>query len=597
MSVTPELQTELSRIITNRALKPLFQPIFHLNNAEIYGYEALIRGPVDSPLFLPAQLFNVALQSNMLDALEMLCRELSIFEFAASGCEGLLFLNVNPRLLLTADHPRGLTKLLLQKVNLQPSRVVIEISEQYQIEEPELLIKAVHHYRQLGFLIAIDDLGCGFSGLKLWSEIKPDIVKIDRYFISGIHSDPTKRAFVQNIIALSKATGARVIAEGIETNDELDSCIASAAEFGQGYLLGRPALLDLSAKAIYPAQLVNREPVLHWQECVGSIQMNVLAVNSYTPAGEVLDLFREHSNWHSLAVLEYDRPVGLINKAELQELFSTPYGRALYQKKPIIQLLRCNAVIVDAMASFDQVSQLVVEHEENENSWFFIITKEGRYAGLGSVRALLKYITERKLQYARYANPLTLLPGNVPIYQEVDRLLKQKIPFAVAYFDLNHFKPYNDTYGYSRGDQVLQLLAEIISRNISKDHGFIGHVGGDDFVVISTQDKAAWHMQCENIIAQFNERIPAFYDKTDVAAGGINAVGRDGASSFFPLLSIAIGITLPDPVLCLCHHDVAAITAMAKHEAKKAGGNAIYISGQRGPSVSGVTALARPLTG
>lgn len=593
--ITSEHCVELSRIIADKLLTPLFQPIFNLKTAEIYGYEALIRGPADSPLFLPSPLFKAAIECNMLDVLDILCREVSIHEFAASGSGGLLFLNVDPRLLLTVDQPTGLTKKLLQNVNLQPSRVVIEISEQYQIEDPSLLIKAVRHYRQLGFLVAIDDLGSGFSGLKLWSEIKPDIVKIDRYFISSIHEDPTKRAFVQNIVALAKATGATVIAEGIETDDELKGCLSLDTDFGQGYLLGRPA--KLSFQPTFNLPKTQNTEAIYPQERISSILIEIPALKADTAASEVIDLFRVHGNWHSIAVLENEKPVGLVNRTELQEMFSRPYGRALYQKKPIIQLLRSNAVIVDEMLTFDQVSQLVVDHEDSDVSWFFIITRAGKYLGLGSIRALLKYITEWKLQYARYANPLTLLPGNVPIYQEIDRLLKQNQSFAVVYFDLNHFKPYNDIYGYSRGDLVLQLLAGIIVQNFSKEHNFIGHVGGDDFVVITTQNKVHWYAQCENIITQFKERVLRYYDDEDITAGGIRTLNRTGEASFFPLLSIAIGVAVPDPALCLYHHDVAAITSAAKHEAKKIGGNAIFVSRRRGPTDSSAPLIIKPLTG
>lgn len=185
---------ELVSILQQRKLQPLFQPVLDFNSGLIQGYEALIRGPSDSPLHSPLVLFKVAHQCQLLAELEMLCRELSIAAFAAAGVQGDLYLNVNPLLLLSNDHPSGLTLALLEKYQLNPSRVVIELSEQYQVDDSTVLINAVHHYRELGFRIAIDDLGSGFSGLKLWSELKPDLIKIDRYFISQVHADPTKKS-------------------------------------------------------------------------------------------------------------------------------------------------------------------------------------------------------------------------------------------------------------------------------------------------------------------------------------------------------------------------------------------------------------------
>ncbi|MDX3773695.1 GGDEF domain-containing protein [Chromatiaceae bacterium AAb-1] len=593
MSAAYDYCTELKQIISQRALTPLFQPVLSLGTARLFGYEALIRGPSDSPLHSPVSLFKTAMACKMLEPLEMLCREISIRAFASAGVDGLLFLNVNPLLLLTADHPSGLTRRLLQDVALDPSRVVIEISEQYQVEDPSLLIKAVHHYRELGFSIAIDDLGSGFSGLKLWSEIKPDIVKIDRYFISEVHADPTKRAFVQNIVALAKATGATIVAEGIETQEELLLCQELGADYGQGYLLGRPSpQLRLPVYGQQSLKLL-RHLVATPQESIASVLLDIPAIAATILAGEVIELFSRNPAWHSLPVIDGDRPAGIISRSALQEFFSHPYGRALYERKPIIQFVSRNPVIVDESCTFDQVSQLVVENEENTNSWFFIITRQGYYLGLGSVRTLLKKITERKLQHARYANPLTLLPGNVPIYQEIDSLLQQQQLFAVAYFDLNHFKPYNDIYGYSRGDLVLQLLADIINNTLSGQDCFIGHVGGDDFVVIFRNTR--WQESCESIISQFDQRIVHYYDKKDIQAGGINALNRTGEAQFFPLLSLAIGVASPDPELCLSHHDVAALVTAAKHEAKKNPGSAVFVSRRRGPSDSRKSVLARPL--
>ena len=123
---------------------------------------------------------------------------------------------------------------------LAPERIVIELSEQFQVEDTELFVSAVKHYREFGFQIAIDDLGSGFSGLKLWSELQPDIVKIDRYFVDQLHRDPIKKAFVKNIIELAKSTGSLIVAEGIETSEELLFCRELGADIGQGYLLGRP---------------------------------------------------------------------------------------------------------------------------------------------------------------------------------------------------------------------------------------------------------------------------------------------------------------------------------------------------------------------
>lgn len=590
MAISEHSCAELQQIIQQRALQPLFQPIFSLAEAKVVGYEALIRGPSDSPLHSPLQLFKTAVACKALEQLEMLCRELSINAFSLSGISGKLFLNVNPLLLLTADHPSGLTKKMLQQAGLDPARVVIEISEQYQVEDATLLVKAVHHYRQLGFLIAIDDLGSGFSGLKLWSELQPDIVKIDRYFISDVHRDPTKKAFVQNIIRLAKATGALIVAEGIETQEELLLCRELGADLAQGYLLGRP---QAELKVLQTKHWLAHE--VHAVAASDRIEQLVIeapTVSVGTMALQVSELFRHNPKLQSLAVLHRDKPVGLICRSKLQALFAQPFGRALHEKKTVAQIMNTKAVIVEAERSLDEVSQIVAEDEYNAASWYFIICRNGYYLGLGSVRQLLKKVSEHKLLHARYANPLTFLPGNVPIYREIDRLLAKAANFAVAYLDLNHFKPFNDTYGYSKGDAVLQLLAEIIQQQAIGVEHFIGHIGGDDFVLITPTDVA--EPLCRQILQQFSVKIPAYYAVEDAQRGGITSHNRTGESCFYPLLSLAIGIALPDPQYCHSHHDVAALSTAAKSEAKRLGGNALFVSRRREPDINLALPLARP---
>ncbi|MCG3737028.1 GGDEF domain-containing protein [Vibrio cincinnatiensis] len=571
---------ELNHILKNRALTPLFQPILSLSDGAIKGFEALIRGPSDSPLHSPIQLFKTALACGELEPLDMLCRELSILAFSAAQVDGQLFLNVNPLLLLTENHTSLLTKNLLEKMQLNPARIVIEISEQYQVEDPDLLIKAVQHYRQLGFKIAIDDLGSGFSGLKLWSELQPDIVKIDRYFIDGVHRDPTKKAFVQNIIRLAKTIGAMVVAEGIETEEEFSLCRELGADFAQGYLLGRPQQsLVLHHRYILPAY---REPENLANDCIEQIVRDAPTVPHYRLAMDVYALFKEQPALQSMAILKKGVPVGLICRTQLEGFFAQPFGRALYEKKPINQLMNPTPVIVDASYSLDEVSRIVAEDECNASSWYFIICRKGQYLGLGSVRQLLKKVSERKLHYARYANPLTLLPGNVPIYQQIERLLREKVAFSVAYLDLNNFKPYNDIYGYSKGDLVPQMLADMIQQQVAGTGNFVGHIGGDDFVIIFHGDEA--EQICQKLVAQFDDCVVNYYTSEDRQRGGIVALSRTGERCFYPLLSLSIGITFPDPELCLNYHDVAALSTAAKYEAKKLVSKAVFVSTCRGPA-------------
>ncbi len=140
-------------------------------------------------------------------------------------------------------------------------------------------------------------------------------------------------------------------------------------------------------------------------------------------------------------------------------------------------------------------------------------------------------------------NPLTRLPGNIQITKQIQKRLDAGEQFALAYADLDHFKPYNDRYGFSRGDEVLKMLGRLILNTVKERHpygSFVGHIGGDDFVFMMDCDAAA--ETSEKIIGYFDEIIPTFHDMDDRTKGHIESTDREGKKRVFPLISLSIGI-------------------------------------------------------
>jgi diguanylate cyclase (GGDEF)-like protein len=141
------------------------------------------------------------------------------------------------------------------------------------------------------------------------------------------------------------------------------------------------------------------------------------------------------------------------------------------------------------------------------------------------------------------ANPLTRLPGNVSILGELSRRLENGKPFAVCYLDLDKFKAYNDTYGFEHGDDVIRETARILIR-VTQEKGnpddFVGHIGGDDYVIITTTQRV--DDLCQTVIKQFEQTAPLFYNETDRKNGYIFAHDRKGNEVKIPLLSISIGV-------------------------------------------------------
>jgi len=149
----------------------------------------------------------------------------------------------------------------------------------------------------------------------------------------------------------------------------------------------------------------------------------------------------------------------------------------------------------------------------------------------------------RRAEIDLEANPLTRLPGNVSILNELKARLSADTLFAVCYVDLDKFKAYNDTYGFEHGDEVIRETARILlvtAKNFGNPDDFVGHIGGDDFVLVTTPEKV--NAICQNIIADFDATVPSFYNESDRKKGYITAHDRQGQERQFPLLSVSIGV-------------------------------------------------------
>jgi len=157
---------------------------------------------------------------------------------------------------------------------------------------------------------------------------------------------------------------------------------------------------------------------------------------------------------------------------------------------------------------------------------------------LARIRMIIRR-TSRDLE----ANPLTRLPGNVSILDELSRRLESHARFAVCYVDLDKFKAYNDKYGFEHGDDVIRETARILisaTQALGNHDDFIGHIGGDDFVIVTTPNIA--DNLCNKIIAEFEKKSPSFYNETDRKNGYIFAKDRHGKEQKIPLISISIGV-------------------------------------------------------
>ncbi|UTW44336.1 GGDEF domain-containing protein [bacterium SCSIO 12696] len=584
-----DIEQQLTNILDNDLLSIWFQPIIDFPNRTILGYEALARGPKGSPLHLPIQLFAAAERCNLLRQLEQCCITSAIDRFSKLALPGKLFINIAAPDLTELDAANNpISRALID--NSDRLDIVLEISEKHPLNDYQRIREIADYCRQHQLQLAIDDLGSGYSGLRTWAEIRPDYVKVDMHFVHDIHSDSVKREFVNSICEISRGLNCQVIAEGIEQPQELEALRNLGIKLGQGYLLQKPVESPEKSASAFREHLDNsgtmtvRRLKTRPRDTVMELVQNAQTLSPNVAAEDINDAFIRHPEISSIPIVENNKPRGLISRAQILELFSGRFSHQLYGRKPVQEIMNRTPVVVDYEARLEEVSKRVTGLEQADLNDDFIVTRGGDYIGVGKVSDLLRRITDYQMRYARYSNPLTLLPGNVPIYEWIDELLNQSEPFRLAYIDLNNFKPFNDTYGYSRGDEVLASLGDILNSAVDTDKDLVGHVGGDDFVILFRSDD--WRQQCEHIFELFNKERQRFYSEEALNEGGIWSEDRQGNSAFFGLLTIAIGVVSPDPARCHSHHEVARLASDAKHQAKARGNNEhfIFLSRRRGPA-------------
>ena len=542
----------LQKIIATEELHVLFQPIVDASQQAIYGYEALIRGPKTSPLHSPLRLFEVATQAGKLVELDILCRRLAIYRFAELDLPGLLFLNVMPLTIVERDFREGLTLGFIRDSGLPPD-----------------------HYRTMGFQVALDDLGAGHSSLRHWSELRPDFVKLDRHFISGIDQDPAKREFLRSILDVARSLDCQVIAEGVETAAEhlclweLDRGLALL----QGFYFARPNQQPpLELNMVLPASTQLKSPA---GRTTRSILRATDAITTDCAVPYISERFRQQPSLRCVAVLENGKPVAVVRRNSFLTLFTNPYSHSLYAKRRVLDVADARMLVAEADTPLEILSQKLTDSRDIEQEDFVIVNANGDYLGMGNIVDLLREITAIQVRQARHANPLTGLPGNILINETLAAYLASGHGFAAAYVDLDNFKAFNDAYGYARGDHIIISLSRLLQAQVENAGGFIGHIGGDDFMMLLPLEY--WESVCQQILHSFEVMAPGFYEEADRLQGGIHIENRQNRMTFFPFVSVSIAVKpIHDTTTCQSL-DIAGELSELKHQAKKIPGNSLFV--------------------
>ncbi len=235
------LREQFHQVILAEDVSSVYEPIVDAKTRKVMAYEALIRGPVGTELETPAALFPMAEKTGLLFELDCLCRRKGLY-----GAKGLapgkkLFLNCLPSAIHDPGFREDRLRETLDAIGIAPSDVVFEISEKESIANFEVFREVRDYYKMLGFGIALDDVGAGYSGLETVMELQPDFIKLDLSLVRGIDSDPHRRELVAALNKVSGKLGTKVIGEGVSTGEELKTLAEIGIPYAQGWFLGRDA--------------------------------------------------------------------------------------------------------------------------------------------------------------------------------------------------------------------------------------------------------------------------------------------------------------------------------------------------------------------
>jgi diguanylate cyclase (GGDEF)-like protein len=572
-------------VLNGKHLKTVYQPIVSLQNGSVFGYEALSRIHLpECPLNIE-QLFAIARRVGKLWELEKLCRTAALENAMKKPRTAKLFMNVDSNVIYDPELREGFTREKLEEYGFDPDDLVFEITERSAIGEMDVFVPSIEHYRQQNFKIAIDDFGAGYSGLSRVCALSPNYIKIDREIVRDIRNQPNKKSLVGSIVKFCKEMNIVLIAEGIETEEELDTLIRLGVDYGQGYYLGMPAeeFLEPSPDLKLAIKVKKGRAFAVAQKrflfgTIDAISQKQPTVAADSPAVEVFRKMQQDEKMQESFVLNADKTIcGILTRSNLFERFGGMFGYNLSLKRSAGQLMSPGFLSVERSATIDEVARRAMDREVSQVYDSVAVTDGGEYFGVVTVRDLLMAAISIQVQRASEASPLTGLPGNAAIQNTISSVLSENRPFSIIYLDLDNFKAYNDAYGFASGDKMIKAVADTI-RSCCREEDFMGHIGGDDFVIVSSNySPSAVRALCNGMIHTFSEAVRSLYSEEDRLRGYIISQNRNGFTENFRLATLSIAVVTNYERSFSNMEDISKSIAEVKKKSKQVPGNSVVI--------------------
>lgn len=522
---------ELDALIAEGAIGAALQPIIDLSRGVVAGYEALAR-PQRSTCFRHAgEMFEAGSRSGRLWALEAGARGAALEATARWRVGAKLFLNCSPAVLADERFPGTLESEVRARSGLAPGQIVLEITERSEDQYVAGLAERVAELKQMGFGIAIDDVGAGASGLNRIMLLRPRWLKLDRELVTGIDTDRVRQNLVRFMLHFGRLSGVQIIAEGIETETELGALIGLGVRFGQGYLLGRPTMecapLDPEL-ALRVHQLSARadDGRSRDERCTPASKYGrrVWTIEATAPAAEGLALVSEHDECPGLCVVDEGRLVGWCGRATLLDA-GAPEHPAEPSCPSMGALAGACATAALSGTTVPDAVELAACREPAERDAPIVLTEGDQPVLMLMPEDILRAAADIARSSVRAGSAeLSALPGRVQCDQFLRRaILEQRCasdgahrpPLAAAFIDVRDLTSFNCAFGYELGDVLLSELHGLIVSLVAHERPgvFVGRLGDDRFLVVAPEAGLAESLDA--LVASFDEVVD-----THIGVGG-----------------------------------------------------------------------------
>lgn len=469
-------------------------------------------------------------------------------------------------------------EILIQNT-LDKEKIVFAIREPKSQEEKTNVSNWITYMKSYGYEVAYiwDDIE--IPDFDFAEEKSPSYVILEEECILKLENDTNRLNRITSLVIFGQEMHFSVIALGVHTESVLLAVMEAQIPYVQGDLFHNAGtdceINNLDMIEQIKEQIGNKYKNMSLIRHVGDICEKGVVMDPDAGATEAYDWFERNDECTSICVVDQnERFVGLLTKTDLMHAFGGRYGYSLHKKNHVIELSKKETLVVGKNFSIENVSKLAMKRSVAELYDPIIVLDQKRYFGVVTVKELLSATISIEVERANELNPLTALPGNKIIEERIHRLIGKNNFFAIMYIDLDNFKAFNDAYGFPNGDRMIETVANAMHKVFGAT-SFLGHVGGDDFVIIT--DRLDVKEGAEQIIAEFNRDIRELYNNEDWERGYIVAKSRKGMIEEFPIASLSIAIITNQINKYNRMMELTEQIVTAKKKAKDADGNSIVV--------------------